>query len=193
MQSEKRLFLIKNILTLLLFSFVYYSITHNQVVQPNTKQELGYWTIEKAQSQLLFGLASHNYLILRNSSGLVEKELHGTPSDDAGRFIRVTILPNKTLKVFELETPLGGDRRYRPSAITLFKGDEKETKEKWNEALPCADEINKQKLPYPEFGVKFEEDTVNSNSVATTLLYCMSLPSPRVGLFTPGSDTLIRR
>ncbi len=182
---------IQNTISVLLFIFVYFAVTSNPVVRPTPVISAGSWSIEKAQTGLLFGVAAHNYLILRDYKGLVQKELHGTPTEPDGTFIRVAILPGRTLRVIEFDAPLDGDRGYKPSGITVFKGDRVEAEKKWDEARDCADIINNKKLPYPMLGVKLEEETVNSNSVATTLLSCMNLPSPRVGLLTPGANNLI--
>ncbi len=181
----------ENSVSVALFIFVYFAVTSNPMVKPKAIIPIGTWSIEKAQTSLLFGLAAHNYLILRNDKGFVQKELHGTPTEPDGTFIRVAILPGRTLRVMEFDAPLEGDRNYKPSGVTAYKGSEGDTKKKWSEALICADSISDKKLPYPTLGFNLEEDTVNSNSVATTLLSCMNLPSPRVGLLTPGANNLI--
>ncbi len=190
---EKRSNLTKNVISLLLFVFVYYAVTNNSIVKPLTIPELGEWSIEKAQSPILFGLFSHNYLLLRNDKGVVEEELQGTPTDDGGVFVRTALTSGKTLRVLRFENPPYGDKNYRPSAVTVFSGDKDSVYKKWKEGITCANKINEKKLPYPAFGINMEEDTVNSNSVATTLLTCMILPSPRVGLLTPGDNNIITR
>ncbi len=184
---------IENTISVALFIFVYFAVTSNPVVKPKAIIPVGNWSIEKAQTGLFFELAAHNYLILRDDKGLVQKELHGTPTEPDGTFIRVAILPGRTLRVMEFNTPLDGDRSYKPSGITVYKGNREDTLAKWDSAHACSESINKEKLPYPTLGFNLEEDRVNSNSVATTLLSCMNLPSPRVGLLTPGANNLIEK
>ncbi len=185
--------LVENTISFLLFIFIYFAVTSNTIVKPKTKVTPELWSIEKAQMLLLFGFASHNYLILRDGNGFVEKELHGTPTEKDGRFMKVSLLPGRTLRVMEFSEPLNNAKTYRPSAITVYTGTKEDVKGKWLEGKACAKKINKENLPYPALGIQLEQDTINSNSVATTLLSCMNLPSPRVGLFTPGSNNLIMR
>lgn len=185
---------LRELVALSTFSFIYIAITHNPVVRPESLKEPGKWTIEKAQSPLLFGLAAHNYLIMRDGDGFSYRELHGSPTEKDGTFVRVSLTNGRILRVIEFKSPPFGDPpAYRPSAVTVFSGNKEEVETKWKEGLSCAEDINKQKLPYPAFGVSLEEDTVNSNSVATTLLLCMQLPSPKVGLLTPGANNLIMK
>ncbi len=183
--------LFQKVVTLLLFIFVYFAITSNPIVRPKASEAPGLWSIEKAQTPLALGFAAHNYLLLRNEQGIVERELHGLPTNNDGSFVKVSLVPGRTLNVLEFEKPLEGARDYRPSAITLYSGTREDAQKKWREGKACAEKINKESLPYPALGIKFEQDTVNSNSVATTLLSCMNLPSPHVGLFTPGSRKMI--
>ena len=185
--------LLRKAITLVLFIFIYYAVTNNRMVKPLTTPIAGKWSIEKAQSSLAFGLASHNYLILRNAEGNVERELHGTPIEKDGSFKRIALTSGDTLHVLEFAYPLYGERSYRPSAVTVFSGNKEEVHTKWNEGLVCLKNINTKEIPYPPFGINIESDTLNSNSVATTLLSCMSLPSPQVGLLTPGSQNLISK
>lgn len=183
--------LLRKMITFILFIFIYYAVTNNRIVKPLTSPLIGSWSIEKAQSSLAFGLASHNYLILRNDEGNVERELHGTPIEKNGNFKKIALTRGDTLHVLEFAYPLYGERNYRPSAVTVFSGSKEQTRAKWNEGLGCLKNINEKNIPYPAFGINVESDTLNSNSVATTLLSCMSLPSPQVGLLTPGSGNLI--
>ena len=162
--------LFQKVITLLLFIFVYFAITSNPIVKPKASAVSGLWTIEKAQEPLLFGFASHNYLILRDERNLVQKELHGTPTDKNGAFIKVSLVPGRILRVLELSEPLDGSRSYRPSAVTVYKGSEDEVLAKWQEGKDCARKINESKLPYPALGIRLGEETVNSNSVATEVL-----------------------
>lgn len=181
----------ENLISILLFIFVYYAVTSNPVVKPKHVEVKGLWSIEKAQSALLFGLASHNYLILRNDSDEIMRELHGIPQETNGELEKVALTSGRNLSVVEVSYPLFGTASTKPSAVTVFAGSQKDVEAKWKEALSCGKEINEKKLPYPALGINFEEDTINSNSVATTLLSCMHLPSPRVGLLTPGAQTII--
>lgn len=183
---------LREMLAVCTFGFVYVAITQNPVVKPHSSNLPGKWSIEKAQSPLLFGVAAHNYLILRDEHGLAYRELHGSPTEKDGTFVRVSLTNGRILRVLEFSTPpMGSSPSYKPSAVTVFSGSKEEVLSKWHEGLICADDINHKELPYPALGVSVEEDTINSNSVATTLLSCMNLPSPKVGLLTPGADNLI--
>jgi len=191
---QKPRHLLENTVSIVLFLFVYYAVTSNPVVKPKPDIPEKKWSIEKAQSPLFFGIASHNYLILRDQNGTVINELHGVPTKEDGTFVRVAFTSGHLLKVLEFSTPpYGNAQNYHPSGVIVTSGDKDSMLAKWQDGLSCAKSINAKGLTYPAFGINFEDDTVNSNSVATTLLSCMHLPSPKVGLLTPGYTNLIMK
>ena len=140
------------------------------------------------QHSLVFGLAGHNYLALRNENGDVVEELHGLATDE--RTQRWTYVGYKTtdiLQVWRFHGPLYQINNKQYPGIILKEGGKEEVNKTWDKATPCIEAINVKKIPYPSLGISIKQTTKNSNSVAYTLSYCMELDAKHLGLITPGS------
>jgi hypothetical protein len=178
---------IKDIFLIILFGVLLYSLTHNPIVKPRAPQIKGAWSIQLMQHPLVFGVAGHNYLTLRNESNAVQKELHGLATDSAtGEWKYYGTDKSDLLKVWEFSS----DRNYIAKkdypGVLLFKGTKEEVGGLWTKALICGEDINNQNIPYPPYGFDVKGDTENSNSVAYTLTLCMGLDAKHIGLLTPG-------
>lgn len=178
---------VKDILLIVLFGISFYILTHNSITHPKPKVIRGEWSIQLMQYPLVFGIAGHNYLTLRDTKNTTVKELHGLATDNKTGIWKYTGTdPADKLKVWEF---LGSDTYIAEksySGILLTKGNKDEMTTTWNKAKPCTKAINDKNLPYPPYGVTLHGDTENSNSVAYTLSICMGLSTEHLGLITPG-------
>ena len=139
------------------------------------------------QHPLVFGVAGHNYLVLRNDKNEIQKELHGLATDSInGGWKYYGTDKGDLLKVWEFNSPRYYVAQKNYAGIILLRGNESEVKTYWSRSYTCKDAINEKNIPYPPYGIKVRGDTENSNSVAFTLLRCMELSPKHLGLFTPG-------
>jgi hypothetical protein len=179
---------IKDAIISAVFILALYAITHNPIVRPVPSPIFGNWSIQYMQHPLLLGFAGHNFLSLRDGEGRVISELHGLATDtDTGNWKYVGTDPKDVLHVWEFENGkyyLSG-KTY--PGIVLMQGKKEEVAKRWQEALACEGPINDQHIPYPPYGVRLRNETINSNSVAYTLAACMGLDTKHLGLWTPGS------
>jgi hypothetical protein len=139
------------------------------------------------QQPLLFGIAGHNYLVLRNDNNTIVKELHGLATDArTGAWRYVGVRNTDILKVWEFNGPhfYLGQKQF--AGVMLHNGTEGDVMTLWNKAEECIGPINDKHIPYPPLGIKVTGDTENSNSVAYTLALCMGLDTEHLGLITPG-------
>lgn len=140
------------------------------------------------QHPLLFGLAGHNYLLLRDGNDTIVSELHGLATDpNTGNWKYIGSSPTDLLQVWEF-----GSSRYFASeksfpGTILLQGSEHDIKERWELAKKCVDPINAKNIPYPPYGFSLKNETTNSNAVAYTLATCMQVDVRHIGVFTPGS------
>lgn len=140
------------------------------------------------QQPLIFGIAGHNYLVLRNNRNSIVKELHGLATDQNGTWQYIGRNPKDVLQVWEFNSPHFYLRQKNYAGKVLVEGDEQNIIATWGKAEPCKQEINDKKIAYPPYGVNIHGDTENSNSVAYTLAVCMGLDvsAEHLGLITPG-------
>lgn len=139
------------------------------------------------QQPLVFGLAGHNYLALRNEDMKIIKELHGLATDSYnGIWKYVGFSSSDILQVWEFNGPHFYLAEKRFSGVILHEGSQDEVEALWKNGEQCVAPINKKRIPYPPFGVTVKGDTENSNSVAYTLALCMGLDTKHLGLITPG-------
>lgn len=140
------------------------------------------------QQPLILGIAGHNYIMLRDTTGETKRELHGLATDmTTKKWKYVGTSPTDTLQVWEFLDTKEYAVQKGHTGIVLYQGNEEDTKTIWNKTIPCKDAINTKAIPYPPFGVNIRGDTENSNSVAYTLTLCMGLNTKHIGLITPGS------
>ncbi len=185
---------IRSLVQLILISCILYGITHNKYARPIPTITKGTWTIEKAVYPLLGGLAGHNYVVLRDSEGLIRREFHGLPTNPkTGKYKTVSFSQDDILKAYEFPYALLTDKKDAISSAVVLSGTQETVIQKWEEGQRCVPVINTKGVLYPQFGVSFINETINSNSVADTLLTCMNLPTPHVGLLTPGTDKVLLR
>lgn len=178
---------IQDILLIALFGFALYALIHNPIVKPEPPQVKGVWSIQLMQHPLIFGMAGHNYLVLRNEQNEIVRELHGLATDPTNEGWKY-YATNKgdLLKVWEFTSPHYYLAQKNYAGTLLFTGSKAEVTTRWEQGLVCKEEINAKNLPYPPYGVKVTGDTENSNSVAYTLALCMGLDPRHLGLITPG-------
>ena len=140
------------------------------------------------QQPLVFGLAGHNYVALRNEDSKIIKELHGLATDSyTGIWKYVGFSKSDILQVWEFNGPHFYLAEKKFSGIVLYVGPRSEVETIWKKAESCIVPINEKKIPYPPFGVTIKGETENSNSVAYTLALCMGLDTQHLGLITPGA------
>lgn len=177
----------KDIVIIFLFALLVYGATHNSIVRPKEIIPKGSWSIELRQRPLVMGIAGHNYIALRNDAGNIVGQLHGLPMDtETGEWKYVGRKKTDILRVFEFDEKNNNTDLMLGYGVILMTTNHEQVIAVWKKAQKCKDEINTLSLPYPPFGISLQDDTENSNSVAYTLLKCMNLDSPHLGLFTPG-------
>jgi hypothetical protein len=178
---------IKDLLIIIVLGSLLYGLTHNSITHPQLSATTGSWSIQLMQHPLIFGIAGHNYLVLRDDKNAIEKELHGLATDSTtSTWKYVGNDPKDILKVWEFNDPtLYAEQKGYPG-VTLYKGDRNEAMMLWGKGEICKEEINNKNIPYPPYGVNMGGDTENSNSVAYTLTLCMGLDAQHLGLITPG-------
>lgn len=138
------------------------------------KIEFGSWPISK-----LGGLASHNFLVLRDESGSIIAELNGGAAGPDGSFNYTALDGPLTARhtvhadpVDERRLPRFATRR-DSTFVELFSGSQQEVLEKWNAGVACVEAIDKK-------GLTYLAPALNSNSVAGTVAKCMDLKQPFV-------------
>lgn len=178
---------IKDILLIIIFGTSLYTLTHNPITHPTPTATKGLWNIQLMQYPIIFGIAGHNYLTLRNENNIVVKELHGLATDTiTGMWKYVGTKTSDRLKVWEFDGPSDYLTQKSYSGTELYQGEKQEVLSVWKKAAHCKEEINKKNFPYPPYGINIQGDTENSNSVAYTLTLCMELDAKHLGLITPG-------
>ncbi len=171
----------------LIFLLSVYGITHNPIVRPTPEPAPGNWSVQLMQHPLIFGLAGHNYLALRDPQGNIVDELHGLATDaKTGQWKYVGTAPTDILQVWEFNS----GRYYLAGkefpGIIIDQGPQSDIVAIWKKALSCKEPINQEKIEYPPYGVSFRSETLNSNSVAYTLAKCMGFDIRHIGIWTPG-------
>jgi hypothetical protein len=169
------------------FIFGMYGITHNPIVRPMPAPTPGDWSIQLMQHPLLFGLAGHNYLALRDQNGTIVQELHGLATDSTtGAWKYVGTNPTDLLQVWQFSNAHYYLAEKNFPGVVVDQGTQSDVLAVWNKAVACKDPINNEKLSYPPYGVSFRAETINSNSVAYTLARCMGFDIRHIGILTPG-------
>ena len=139
------------------------------------------------QQPLIFGIAGHNFLTLRNEKNTIVTELHGLATDaKTKKWKYIGTQSTDRLLVWEFKDSNEYLTQKNFSGIILSQGNKEEIVHTWGKALICREKINEQGLLYPPYGVNVRGDTENSNSVAYTLMLCMGLDTEHLGLITPG-------
>jgi hypothetical protein len=178
---------IQDILLIILIGGSLYILIHNPIINPKPKSTKGLWSIELMQHPLVFGIAGHNYLVLRNENNEIIQELHGLATDTVtGTWKYVGNKESDILKVWEFDNSRYYLAQKNYAGISLRQGTRETEMLTWNKAEACKEKINEKNLPYPPFGIKINGDTENSNSVAYTLMLCMGVDAKHIGLITPG-------
>jgi hypothetical protein len=178
---------IKDLSFSVVFVLFIYAITHNPITHPTPKPKSGNWSIQLMQQPLLFGLAGHNYLVLRDDNGTIKKEIHGLATDVGTHTWKyVGIKQSDLLHVWEFNGPHFYLAEKNFPGIILHEGDMDDVMDVWGKGESCIEPINNLHLSYPPLGVTLKGDTENSNSVAYTVTLCMGLDQEHLGLITPG-------
>ena len=178
---------IKDLAFSLVFILCMYGIVHNPLTYPVPQPIPGNWSIQLMQHPLFFGLAGHNYLVVRNQDGDIVSELHGLATDTTTKKWKyVGMKSSDVLQVWKFDGPRYYLAEKGFSGILLNQGTQGEVESIWEKTTDCITLINAQNIPYPPFGVKVSGETENSNSVAYTLALCMGLDARHIGILTPG-------
>lgn len=178
---------IKDIILIILFVTGWYILVNNPITHPIPEEVRGMWSIQLMQAPLVFGIAGHNFITLRNEKNMIVGELHGLATDEATRNWKyVGDHETDKLKVWYFSNPHEYITQKNYSGTIMYKGQKQDVVVAWQKALVCKEKINSLNIPYPPYGVKISGDTENSNSVAYTLILCMGLDANHLGLITPG-------
>jgi hypothetical protein len=144
----------------------------------------------EARSLDVVGVASHNFLVLRDGEGRAIAELHGLATDrKTGEFIPIGTDEQKhSLRVWhfahdpEYAKSIGvkaNDASFiQPgqSRETMLTAGKEEVLERWNAAVAAKQPLNALDLNYPSYGFRMSGDTVNSNAAYRTLSEIMGVP-----------------
>lgn len=167
---------------------------------PNGKEEQ--YSIE-ARSLDIAGVASHDFLVLRDGNGRAIAELHGLATDrKTGEFIPIGTDEQKhSLRVWHFAHDAGYARSIGANAngatfiqqdqdhVTVLTAGKEEVLARWNAAVAAKEPLNALDLNYPSYGFKIMDDTVNSNSAYRTLSEIMGVPVyDFAGRLEPGLD-----
>ena len=144
----------------------------------------------EARSLDIVGVASHDFLVLRDDRGRAIAELHGLATDrETGKVEPIGTDENKhSLRIWHY----AHDREYAESLgaipsrttyiadgqdkVTLLKADKDEVLSRWNAAVAAKEPLNALDLNYPNYGFRMSGDTVNSNAAYRTLSEIMGVP-----------------
>ena len=144
----------------------------------------------EARSLGVAGVASHNFLVLRDSEGRSLAEVHGLATDrKTGEFIPIGTDEQKhSLRVWHF----AHDAEYAKSIgvnangatfiqegqdhKTMLSAGKDEVLARWNAAVAAKEPLNSLDLNYPNYGFKMSGDTVNSNAAYRTLSEVMGVP-----------------
>ena len=144
----------------------------------------------EARSLDIVGVASHDFLVLRDERGRAIAELHGLATDrETGKVEPIGTDENKhSLRIWHY----AHDREYAESLgenpsrttyiadgqdkATLLKADKEEVLSRWNAAVAAKEPLNALDLNYPNYGFRMSGDTVNSNAAYRTLSEIMGVP-----------------
>jgi hypothetical protein len=178
---------IKDLILIALFIGGWYILVNNPITHPVPEEVRGMWSIQLMQQPLVFGIAGHNFITLRNEKNMIVGELHGLATDASTRtwkYVGDDEADRLNVWYFSNSHEYVTQKNY--SGIVMYKGKKTDVVAIWQKALLCKEKINALDLPYPPYGVKITGDTENSNSVAYTLTLCMGLDASHLGLITPG-------
>lgn len=178
----------KDLLWSIVFIACLYGIIHNPYTRPIPQALPGNWSIQMMQNPLVFGVAGHNYLALKDTDGLIVTELHGLATDMNRRMWKhIGTNSNDRLQVWKFDGTIYDQYDTSHPGVILFEGNEVETRKIWSLGEACIESINAKNIGYPPYGISLQKETENSNSVAKTLAYCMGFDTQHIGLITPGS------
>jgi hypothetical protein len=180
---------IKDLVLIIVIGGSLYILTHNSIVRPTPITQIGLWSIQLMQYPLVFGMAGHNYLVLKDGNNKTVHELHGLATElRNGKYAWKYIGTKETdkLVVWEFDSPHYYKANKSFPGVVLHEGDMATTYTIWKKTRTCKETINNMNFPYPPYGVNVRGDTENSNSVAYTLIMCMNLDPKHIGLITPG-------
>lgn len=154
---------------------------------PSGKEEQ--YSIE-ARSLGVVGVASHNFLVLRDGEGRAVAELHGLATDrKTGEFIPIGTDEEKhSLRVWHFAHDADyaksiGAKANSATFIqdgqdhkTMLTAGKEEVMDRWNAAVAAKEPLNALDRDYPSYGFKTSGDTVNSNAAYRTLSEIMGVP-----------------
>ena len=130
----------------------------------------------EARSYDIWGVASHNFWVLRDEGNRAVAELHGLATDRVtNRFKPIGTL-NDRLGFYEFKST-DNDPSFisvRQKSVTIFQGYQEDVLMRWNKAANQVKALNQKDINYSPFGV-LGFPIVNSNSAYHLFAYFMSL------------------
>ncbi|MFZ2752370.1 MAG: XVIPCD domain-containing protein [Lysobacteraceae bacterium] len=157
----------------------------------------------EARSLGVAGVASHNFLVLRDGDGRALAELHGLATDrKTGQGVAIgTDETLHSLRVWHFAHDAGYAKAIGVQADgstfiadgqdhkTVLTAGKEEVMARWNAAVVAKEPLNALDLDYPNYGFKMSGDTVNSNAAYRTLSEIMGVPVHDFpGKLEPGLD-----
>lgn len=162
----------------------------------------------EARSLDLAGVASHNFLVLRDDQGNAVAELHGLATDrqtgkvepigtdERRHSLRVWHYPHDPAYASDL-----GVRASRTTyiqdgqdAVTVLKAGRTEVMGRWQAAVDAIKPLNALDLNYPNYGFRVFGDTINSNAAYRTLSEILGVSVQDFpGKIEPGLDNRMIR
>jgi len=144
----------------------------------------------EARSLGLVGVASHNFLVLRDGEGRALAELHGLATDrKTGRGVAIgTDEALHSLRVWHFAHDAGYAKSIGAQVDgstfiaegqdrkTMLVAGKQEVLARWNAAVAAKEPLNALDLDYPNYGFRMSGDTVNSNAAYRTLSEIMGVP-----------------
>ncbi|HFD13658.1 MAG TPA: hypothetical protein ENJ32_14495 [Crenotrichaceae bacterium] len=144
--------------------------------------------IIEARSYDIWGIASHNFWVLRNDENQVLSQLHGLATDRKTNTFKPIGFFNDRLGFYEFKTA-NNDPSFifnNQQAVPVYQGDVTDVLSRWDNAASQLATLNKQDLNYSPFGI-LGLPVTNSNSAYHLLSQLMGIDCCRFsGVLEPG-------
>lgn len=147
----------------------------------------------EAASYSIMGLGSHNFWVLKDSNGKIISELHGLAvSRTTGKPVAVGTSADHSIRMYTMQAGNLSGMYSSDNAHRVYLGPAEEVMARWNNAIAAQKTINDQDLDYTPYGFSIFGDTINSNSVYSTLGELMGVtPYNFIGKKEPGIDNRV--
>jgi hypothetical protein len=144
------------------------------------------WTVSVAQYNIAGG-AQHNIILIRDGAGTLRAQINGGPQGPDGRLANWPanadlFLPGAAPLRAQVDGASGGYYQRGLPEQTVLVGSEADIRAALQAGFACVNDINNA-------GYRYGTLTINSNSVANTVLQCMGIILPSdalLALSAPG-------